>query len=68
MLTHHADLTTQFTFAKRCIVERKKVQGPNAPTESAVLAFGNNTDANKGSNVEIVAKGRRGRALWKVGE
>lgn len=57
----------QFAFAKKCIAERKRVQGPGSTTtETAVLAFGQ--DPNKASNVEIVAKGRKGRQLWKAGE
>jgi hypothetical protein len=57
----------RFSFAKKCIAERKRLQGKDAGvTETAVLAFGS---AGAGSsNVEIVAKQKKGQRLWKVGE
>ena len=56
----------RFSFAKKVIAERKKLQGRDAPTnEVAVLAFGSSGQGS--SNVQVVAKAKRQQpALWKV--
>ena len=58
----------RFSFAKKCIAERKRVQGKDAAfVETAVLAFGSAAPGSS-SNVEIVAKPKKGKTLWKVKE
>ena len=59
---------TRFGLAKKCILERKKLQAgkenAGSEEETVVLAFGGS--APGASNVQIVRKPRQNRKLWKV--
>jgi len=56
----------QFSFAKRCIDERKRRRGKDASSqETAVLAFGSGGTAG-GSNVQVVSRPKKGNKLFKV--